>query len=170
MNRDVKLNKLALIVNEDRGASLVEMLVAMAISVLVFGVITTALVQFMLVTRWGNSQLQITNDIQVASLWLGKDALEASSFTPGAGSVYGILNWPDSTHQFRYSYNSLENTLVREHLDGGAVQSTRSVARNIVNQNDVVFNTSGKLLTVSITSTISNESKSVDIQFAMRAR
>ncbi len=70
-------------IKNEKGASLVEMLVAMAISVMVFGVITTALVQFMLVTRWGNSQLQISNDIQIASIWLGRDALESSSFTQG---------------------------------------------------------------------------------------
>ena len=158
------------ILAEEQGTSLVETLVAMGISLIVFGVLTTALVQFMLVTRWGNSQLQISNDIQVASLWLGRDALEAANFTPGTGNVYGTLNWPDSSHQFRYSFNALENTLVREDLEEGIVQSTLSVARYITNQNDVSFSASGPLLTVSITSTSGDEIKSVDIQFAMRAR
>ncbi|TFG49355.1 MAG: hypothetical protein E4H33_02425 [Anaerolineales bacterium] len=170
MNRIQNLKEMAFITREERGASLVEMLVAMGISVIVFGVITTAMVQFMLVTRWGNSQLQISNDIQVASLWLGRDALEASSFSPGTGNVYGTLNWPDSSHQFRYSYNALENTLVREELEDGIVQSTLSVARYIADQNDVSFSTSGPLLTVSITSTSGDEIKSANVQFAMRAR
>ena len=158
------------ILAEEQGTSLVETLVAMGISLIVFGVITTALVQFMLVTRWGNSQLQISNDIQVVSLWLGRDALESSSFTPGTGNVYGTLNWPDSSHQFRYSYNALEYTLVREHLEDGLVQSTLSVARYIADINDVSFSTSGPLLTVSITSSSGDEIISADIQFAMRAR
>ncbi len=154
----------------EKGASLVEMLVAMAISVMVFGVITTALVQFMLVTRWGNSQLQISSDFQIASLWLGRDALEASSFTSGASTVYGTLNWKDSTHQFRYSYDLVDNALIREHLVSGVVQSTITVSRHIAAQSDVVFSLSGKLLTVSITSTSGDEVESVDIKFAMRTR
>ena len=76
---------------KENGTSLVETLVAAAISVIIFGVITTIMVQFLLVTRWGNSQLEISNDIQVVSIWLGRDALEASSFTPGSGNVYGTL-------------------------------------------------------------------------------
>jgi len=42
---------------EERGVTLVETLVAIAISVLVFSVLSTALVQFVLTTRWGNNQL-----------------------------------------------------------------------------------------------------------------
>lgn len=157
-------------IKNEKGASLVEMLVAMAISVMVFGVITTALVQFMLVTRWGNSQLQISNDFQIASLWLGRDALEASSFTPGTGTVYGTLNWADSTNQFRYSYDLVDRALIREHLVSGIVQTTITVSRHIAAQSDVVFNLSGKLLTVSITSTSGDEVESVDINFALRTR
>ena len=156
--------------NQERGTSLVEVLVAMGISLIVFGVITTSMVQFFLVTRWGNSQLQITNDIQVASIWLGRDALEASNFTAGTGNVYGILNWPDSSNQFRYSYDTLEQALVREHLEDGLLQTTNTIARYIVDQNDVSFSTSGSLLTVSITSTSGEEIKSVELKFSMRAR
>jgi len=154
----------------ERGASLVELLVAMAISILVFGVITTALVQFVIVTRWGNGQLQITNDFQVASLWLGRDVLEASSFTPGSGTVYGTLNWADSTHQYRYSYDLVDNAVVREHFETSVLQSTTIVARHIAAQNDVVFNTSGQLLSISITSTSGDESETVNLDFAFRSR
>lgn len=170
MNRNAKHKEIYPDLNQERGTSIVEVLVAMSISLIVFGVITTSMVQFMLVTRWGNSQLQITNDIQVASLWLGRDALEASSFTAGTGNVYGILNWPDSSNQFRYSYNALEQALVREHIEDGSLQTSHTVARYILDQNDVSFSTSGSLLTVSITSTSGDEIKSVDVEFSMRAR
>jgi len=154
----------------EKGASLVELLIAMGISVLVFSVLSTALVQFVLTTRWGNNLLQVTNDIQVASIWLGRDALEAASFSPGSGSVYGTLNWADSSNQYRYSYNSADGSLVREHLEDSIVLSTRKVARHIENQADVTFNTTGELLTISITSTSGAESQSVNIDFAFRTR
>jgi len=158
------------IAHEERGATLVELLVAVAISILVFSFLSTALVQFVLTTRWGNNLLQVTNDIQVASLWLGRDAPEAASFTPGSGSVYGTLNWDDSSNQYRYSYDSSDNSLVREHLENSIVQSTRKVARHIQNQSDVTFNNSGELLTVTITSTSGAESKSATLNFALRTR
>lgn len=159
-------------VHSERGTTMVELLVAMSISVLVFGIISTSLVQFFLVTRWGNDQLIITNDLQVASLWLGRDALESASFSPGAGAIYGTLNWADSTNQYRYSYDSGNSTLVREHLVDSNLLSTLQVARHIKNQDDVVFSTSGQLLTVSITSTSTSgdESETVDLSLAMRSQ
>ena len=154
----------------EKGTSLVELLVAMGISVLVFSILSTALVQFVLTTRWGNNLLQVTNDIQVTSLWLGRDALEAASFSPGSGSVYGTLNWADSSNQHRYSYDSADGALVREHLENSIVQSTLKVARHIENQADVTFNITGELLTISITSTSGAESKSANFDFAFRTR
>lgn len=155
---------------DEFGASLVELLVAIAISVMVFSILSTALVQFVLATRWGNNQLQVTSDIQVASLWLGRDALEAASFTPGAGSEYGTLSWADSSQQYRYLYDSASTSLVREHYDSGALQSTITVARGIQNQGDVTFNISGELLTVSITATAGGESETANLDFALRSR
>jgi len=155
-------------VHSERGTSLVELLVAMSISVLVIGIISTSLVQFFLVTIWGNDQLLITNDLQVASLWLGRDALESANFTPGTDAVYGTLNWDDSTNQYRYSYDS--GNLVREHFEGINLLSTLQVARHIAIQGDVVFSTSGQLLTVSITSTSGDESETVNLSLAMRSR
>lgn len=157
-------------VPDESGATLVETLVAIAISVLVFSVISTALVQFVLTTRWGNDQLQVTNDIQVASLWLGRDALEAASFTPGAGSVYGTLDWADGSQQFRYTYDSTEGSLIREHFDSGVLQTTTTVARHILNQSDVSFSITGQLLTVTITSTSGGEAETANLELALRAR
>lgn len=162
--------KTPLIIQEERGASLVELLVAIAISVLVFSVLSTALVQFVLTTRWGNNQLQVTSDIQVASLWLGRDALEAASFTPGTGAEYGTLSWADASQQFRYLYDSTENALIREHYDTGILQSRTSVARRIQNQADVTFNISGNLLSVTITSSVGGESETADLELALRTR
>lgn len=165
-----RLLKNTLKVRDDRGASLVELLVAIAISVLIFSVLSTALVQFVLTTRWGNSQLQVTNDIQVVSLWLGRDALEAASFTPGAGAEYGTLAWADASQQYRYLYNNAETSLIREHYDGGILQSTTTVSRQIQNQGDVTFSITGNLLSVSITSTTGGESETALLDLALRTR
>ncbi len=155
---------------EERGASLVELLVAIAISVMIFSVLSSALIQFLLATRWGNNQLQVTSDIQVTSLWLGRDALESASFTPGVGTEYGTLAWVDDAHLFRYSYDSAESALIREHFDSGVLQSRTTVARQIQNQSDVIFTITGDLLSVTITSSRGGESETANLDFALRTR
>ncbi len=156
--------------SSESGASLVELLVAVAVAFMATSFLSTALVQFMLTTRWGNHQLQATNDIQVASLWLGRDALEAANFAPGTSPVYGTLSWADNSQQYRYSYNAADQQLVREYYLSGALQSTTTVARHISNQADVVFTLTGKLLSVSITSTSGDESETANLEFALRTR
>ncbi|MFO8035614.1 MAG: hypothetical protein R6U57_03185 [Anaerolineales bacterium] len=158
------------IFQDEIGASLVEILVAVSISLMVIGVLTTSLIQFMLVTGWGNDQLLVSNDLQISGIWLGRDAVESSTFTPGSGTEYGTLNWEDSSRQFRYSYNPTEDALVREHLQEGAVQSTITVARHIAVQGDVVFSVNDHLLTVSITSTSGNVQETITLSYAMRSR
>ena len=169
-SRNRLVSRKTLILQHEQGASLVELLVAIAISVLIFGVLSTALVQFVLATRWGNNQLQVTSDIQVASIWLGRDALEAASFTPGAGTEYGTLAWADTSHEYRYLYDTADNSLIREHYASGVLQSTTTVARRIQNQADVIFNINGELLSVTITATSGDESETANLDFALRTR
>lgn len=158
------------IYQDETGASLVEMLVAVSISLMIIGVITTSLIQFLLVTGWGNDQLLVTNDLQIPGIWLGRDAVESSTFTPGSGTEYGTLSWEDSSQQFRYSYNPTEGALVREYLQSEVVQSTITVARHIAAQGDVVFSVNDHLLTVSITSTSGNVQETITLEYAMRSR
>lgn len=143
---------------------------ALSVGTMVLGVLTTAIVQFFLVTRGGRDQLVVSNDLQTASLWLGRDGAEAAAFTPGSGSVYGTLDWSDSSNQYRYSYSAVDQALVREHLVSSIVQSTFEVAHNIAAQGDVVFSASGTLLTVTITSTSGAVTDSATLNFAMRSR
>lgn len=162
--------RMAALPGEERGVSLVELIVGIAIAALVMAYISTAVVQFYQVTRWGNSQLFLASDFQTASLWLGRDAAESAAFTAGAGNVYGTLSWADGSNAYRYSYSSLDQALVREHLLGGVVQSTLSVARHIANQSDVTFSLSADLLTVSLTATSGGESETATFEFALRVR
>ena len=157
----------------EAGTSLVELLVAVSISVLVITVVTSSLVQFLTVSRWGNDQLKITNDIQVTSIWLGRDALEASTFTPGTGSEYGTLSWIDPagvTHAYTYAYDPGEKDLVRTYRQDGAVQSTLHVARYLADQSAAAFNLNDQLLTVTLTSSSGSETKTVDLHYALRPR
>ncbi|MFO7943964.1 MAG: prepilin-type N-terminal cleavage/methylation domain-containing protein [Anaerolineales bacterium] len=156
-----------------KGASLVEMLVVVAISTMVIGIITTSLVQFMLVTNWGNDQLLVTSDLQVAGLWLGRDVPEASTFTQDTedDNQYGTFAWQDHTgvlHEYTYSYDPSSGNLIREYLQDGSTQTILGIARNIAEADHVNFSPSGDLVTVEITSTSGNVSKTIELNLAMR--
>jgi len=156
-----------------KGTSLVEMLVVIAISTMVIGIITTSLVQFLLVTNWGNDQLLVTSDLQVAGLWLGRDIPESSTFTPDTvdPNRYGTFSWLDETgvlHEYTYSYDPSSGDLIREYLQDGSTQTTLGVARNIAEAGDVNFSPSGDLVTVEITSTSGDVNKTIELNLAMR--
>lgn len=159
-----------MVFNEQKGATLVELLVAAGISVIVVGVITGSLAQFILVSRWGNDQLLVTNSLQTASLWLGRDVLESHAFTAGSGNEYGTLSWEDGSQQFRYSYDAGNQTLIREHLIGGVVQSSQTAARRIEDQSDITFTLNGDLLSISLTVTSGDVSETRQLDLAMRSR
>jgi hypothetical protein len=131
-------------------------MISLVIATSVAGLIGTAVFQFFIVSSDGNDRLTVLQSLQNASVWLGRDVSQAQSFTPGTGSVYGTLTSGDPTVEYRYSYDSVNRELIREHLVSSVVQSTQVAARRIANQSDIVFSVNGNLLNVSITATSDN--------------
>jgi type II secretory pathway pseudopilin PulG len=152
----------------EAGASLVELLVAVAISSVVLTMLGSAVFQFYSISSYGQARMAVLHDLQNAGLWLGRDASEAADFTPGGGNIYGTFDWSDSSVQFRYSYDAADNALVREQLLGGVVQSTVTVARHIAAQGDVSFTPTGQRVSVDITATSAGVTASHTIILAMR--
>jgi Tfp pilus assembly protein PilW len=152
----------------ESGASLVELLVAVAISAVVLSMVGMAVYQFYAISTFGNARLAVLHDLQNAGLWLGRDSTEASSFTPGAGAVYGTFSWSDSSRQFRYSFNAGQNALVREEIVSSVVVSTVTVARHIAAQGDITFTPTGKRVAVSITATSGSVSATDAILMTLR--
>ncbi len=156
--------------HHEAGASLVELLIGMAISAFVVATLGTAVFQFYAVSGWGNARMSVLHDLQNAGLWLGRDAQEAASFSSGGGLTYGTFNWTGNSVQFRYAYDPGTTSLVRVHLVGGVPQSTVTVARHIASQGDVTFSAAGSLVTVSLTATNGGLAASDTILLAMRVR
>lgn len=155
---------------DQRGATLVELIVALTISTIVLAVITTAIVQFYGLTRWGNAQLLLENDFQTANLWLGRDIAEAATFTPGSGLTYGTFSWPDGSNQYRYAYDPGAQALTREHLQGGSTVSVITAARHVAAQGDISISVSGGLVTVTLTLTEGDVSETRTYYFSMRSQ
>jgi Tfp pilus assembly protein PilV len=164
--------KLTSLARSERGVSLPEILVATVIAASVAGLLGTTVYQFFRATTDGRNHLAVQNSVRNASLWLGRDATEAQSFSPGSGTTYGTFITGEPSIKFRYSYDASEKALVRDYLVDDVVQTSQAVARNIENQGDVVFSVTGGLLTVTITTTSPDGSASEDLtlNLAMRVR
>lgn len=149
------------LVTEDRGTTLTEIIITLFLTSLVVGVLGTAFYQFFTATRLGNDTLMALHDLEIAGVWLSKDAREALSFTPGSGTVYGTFDCGDSTVE--YSYDAGNTAVVR--TVGG---QSRMVARHIAAQNDVQFSASDRLVTITVTSTSGAVSRSTTLEINMR--
>lgn len=150
------------------GISLVEVLVGLAIAAGIAAVLGTAVYQFFTVTRWGNDRMLAAADHQTALLWLGRDSAEAASFVAGSGNDYGSFQWPGGDPYYLYRFDPSEKTLVRDHYSGGVLQSSIVAARNIAAQGDVTFSVSGRVVSVSITTTVGAVSETMDLSLTMR--
>ncbi len=164
--------RLESLARSERGISLPEILVATVIAASVAGLLGTTVYQFFRATTDGRNHLAVQNSVRNASLWLGRDATEAQSFSPGFGTTYGTFITGEPSIKFRYSYDAGQKALVREYLLDDVVQSSQAVARNIDDQNDVVFSVNSGLLTVTITATSpdGDVSEDVALNLAMRVR
>jgi Tfp pilus assembly protein FimT len=156
--------------DDERGTSLVELLVGLSIAAMLVGFLGTSVFQFFNVTRWGNARMAVSAQLQNATIWLGRDAAEAETFSAGAGTTYGTFAWPAGDPAFRYRYDAPNHSLVRDLIEGGSVQSTNTVARHIQNQADVSFAPSSNTVAVHIQATSGAISDSIDLTLAMRVR
>lgn len=155
---------------DQRGFTLTEMLVGLAIASVLIGMVGTAFYQFTEFTHAANDKMLALASLETADLWLAADSQEAESFAAGSGSVYGSFLWPRGDPEFEYSYDPVGRTLLRKRYDGGSLTSTNVVARDISDQSHVSFSASGQLVKVTITSTRGDESASAAWDLAMRVR
>lgn len=153
---------------EDSGATLVELIAALGIAVLVLAFVGVAVVQFFRLTNWGNDRMVLTSNLQTAQVWLGRDVVQASSFTAGSAPVYGVFTLPAVSGPARhvsYSFDFSDHTLVRTDVESSQSQV---VARDIASQSDVSFTRSGQMLTVNLTVTRGGQSDTHDLMLYMR--
>ena len=145
-----------------RGFTLIEILVATAVAVLIMGAITSVFYYLMVIPPQQTDQLNAENQLRLSLDWIQRDGVQAHSFTrnatpyppdpPCEGSYnYGYFSSytdpgcadPDdpgcSVLHVAYSYDDVNDRLVREESIDGDSPTYTTIAFNIADLCDVSF-------------------------------
>ena len=125
-------------IKSESGFSMVELVVATAITGLIIGFLGTSIYQMFSVTDYGNSKLTAIHELQNAAYWFQIDGQAAKSATGGNKLV--IILADDSTITYDLSDTNLQRT-------GGDGQMI--LAQNITS---AAFSISNRVITMSLTS------------------
>jgi prepilin-type N-terminal cleavage/methylation domain-containing protein len=124
----------------ERGYTLVELLITIGISGLIFVVVGTVLFQLTTVSGYGNDRLSTLHEVQNAAYWFNLDGQAAVSAAGGTSLVFSFPSGQSVTY-------ALTGTNLQR-LEGS---STLTLARNISN---LLFAVQGRLVSMDITSAI----------------
>ncbi|MFQ5826809.1 MAG: PilW family protein [Dehalococcoidia bacterium] len=150
-----------------RGMTLVELLVASAITALVAGGVGPAIIQFMTVTDSTSDGLAALHDVRIATHWIARDAhmAQTTDLVDGAPPVSAmILEWTD-----RYAEGSVDHTssysLVGQELRRNYDGQVMVVARYV---SSVEFSLVGRIITVRVASSVGRTSREGTASFYLR--
>ena len=157
------------------GFTLIELMLAMAISGTVLSVVVSGIFQIVTGTARINTDLIIQQDIDSASSWFRRDLsqAQATDVEDGAPSEPSmVVSWIDETvagaaspnHCVRY-YVEPGTTLLKRNYDGGSGTdctidgAIATVGRYV---EDIQFSRSGKFISIAITSSLGERTQSLN--------
>ena len=150
---------------DERGMTLAELLLALAITGLIMSTLVTAIYQIYHVTGWGGNQMRVQHDLQNAATWLNRDVVSASrADVSGSQMVLTIPYLSTGTILTR----TITYTHSAPHLIRDSGVSTVTVASHV---GSVAFSPTGKVtsaITITITSWASNVTQSTTLHLDMR--
>ncbi|MBM4464597.1 MAG: type II secretion system protein [Chloroflexi bacterium] len=117
-------------IRDERGITVIELLVVLAITGLIIGTLATVIFQIFDITGWGNAQLVVQHDLRNAATWLNRDVLTASEAkVSGSQMILTVPYFAGTilTHTITYTFSAANGTLTR---DTG--NSSHIVGRHIV--------------------------------------
>ena len=124
--------------NKQKGFTVVELLIAIAITGLIVSFLGTAIHQIITVTEYGNDKLTAMHELQNAAHWVSLDGQMAST----ANTSDGLLLTLSDNSSISYT---LAGTVLRRSAQG----SQMTLARNISN---LTFTIENRIITVNLTS------------------
>ena len=135
------------LLSEQKGFTLVEILIALGITALITGVLGTAIFQIFDRSVRGQDTLRALNDIQNAGRWLYLDGgrAETTDLVNDAPSVNSMtLNWTSDGQPHAATYALTNSELIRNH------NGTQTTVARYVSVAD--FSISNDLITINLTS------------------
>jgi prepilin-type N-terminal cleavage/methylation domain-containing protein len=143
----------------ERGFTLIELMVAIAIAGLITGGITAAIIQILTVNTRASNHMICVRQVQQAGKEVSKDALQARpgsiNVTPPGGGLL-TLNWTDwegEVNQVAYNITS-DGELQRWHNDDGV-----RVIAQYIDPDQTGCNWTGSVLTFTVTAAVGTESE-----------
>lgn len=148
---------------DQRGRTLTEVLVALAITGMMTGLLGTMMYQLGDIVARGNNQLRVQHDLQNAAVWLNRDVPCASPPVTISGT-HAVLTCPDPINSLTHTitYTLEPPFLLRSHSDG----SILTVARNVMSM--TFTSPVSSCLLITITSRAGDVTESVPLRFDMR--
>ena len=125
-------------INDERGVTVVEMLIAIAITGIIVSFLGTAIYQITTVTEYGNDKLTAMHELQNAAHWVSLDGQMART---ASGGDRLVLTLSDNS--------SITYSLVGAELHRTAGDSNITLAQNITSAN---FSVQARTITMNITS------------------
>jgi type II secretory pathway pseudopilin PulG len=122
----------------ERGFTIVDLVMATAITGLIVSFLGTSIYQMMNVTEYGNDKLIAAHELQNAAFWFQLDGQKAKSATGGNSLMLTL------TDNSTVTYGLTDTTLQRTVTGGQMV-----LAKNI---SEVTFTISDRVITMSLTS------------------
>jgi len=157
-------------IRDERGMTLVEILVALAITGLITGTLVTAIYQIYQVTGWGSNQMRVQHDLQNAATWLNRDVVSASSAHIASASqmtltlpYVGSIITDTVSRVITYTFSITDSTLTRDSDD-----STLIVARHVNSFIPSPTGTVTSVITITITSQAGDVTRSATLHLDMR--
>jgi len=138
------------------GFTLVEVIIAMAISGLILASTVTMLSLLLNLPLPMSDELAALDNLRQGVQWISADARQAESFGAGIQPDYGTFTWMDRsvspaiTHSVRYYYSAGDSALVREDTAGGS-PSSRILSTYVAGYSDVSLQESGGIVSASLT-------------------
>jgi prepilin-type N-terminal cleavage/methylation domain-containing protein len=150
-------------IKSEKGFTLVELLITIALLGLIFGVTAAVIYQLSTVSGAGENRLAAIHDLQNASYWFNQDGQMADCATQtNATNVTFIIHGSPSVE---YSWAGADSKLLTRTDNTGSMTLAQHIS-------SVTFKIQSQLVAMDLTSTVTNrttESENFNYQVNMRA-
>ena len=169
----MKITKMKKVTKGQRGITLIELIIAIAIAGLITGGITFAIMQILTINTRASNHMVAVRQVQQAGKEVSKDALQsqpnAINASPSGGNflILGWTDWEGQENVVVYALNSTPSSpdlrrLERTHTVSfnGTIQSTaHSVVAEYIDPDQTSFVPAGDAFIFTVTATVGDQSE-----------